>query len=247
MLNRNEIPYTVAGGMSNVIVRNKEYNGVVVKTTKLTSKNVAENAVDVSCGAKLSKIIYEMAAHNYGGMEGLFGIPGTVGGMVKQNAGAYGYEISDRFTEAVCYLKNECKLSTFTKADMRFSYRKSALSQLNAILISAKFDFIPKPQDVILSQIREFRNKRMQSQPLEYPSLGSVFKRHNGVGAGFYIDRCGLKGYSIGGACVSDKHAGFIVNTGAATADDYLRVIEHVKKTVYAAFGIELEEEIEII
>ena len=130
---------------------------------------------------------------------------------------------------------------------MKFSYRQSILDDIDAIILSAKFDFIAKRREDIMSEIDEIRACRLKAQPLEFPSLGSVFKKHNGVSAAYYIDRCGLKGYSIGGARVSDKHAGFIINTGSATSDDYLRVIEHAKKTVYSVFGVALEEEIKII
>ena len=114
-------------------------------------------------------------------------------------------------------------------------------------MISARFKLVDTPYQDVLSSVTLYREKRIQSQPITYPSLGSVFKRYRGIGAGYYVDKCGLKGYSIGGARVSEKHAGFIINTGDATADDYLRLIDYVKEKVYARFGIELEEEIEII
>ena len=180
-------------------------------------------------------------------MEGLFGIPGTVGGMVRQNAGAFGYEISDRFKCATCYHPYTQSISNYSKDDMQFSYRDSILRNNSAILLNATFELIEKKRNDILAEIAEYKERRVTTQPLEYPSLGSIFKRYNGISAGYYIDRAGLKGHCIGGACVSSKHAGFIVNKGGATAEDYLKLIEYVKDKVYSVFGIELEEEIEVI
>ena len=194
----------------------------------------------------MANLVFEWIL-DMGGLEGLFGIPGTVGGMVRQNAGAFGYEVKDRFVLARCYFPDTGDIAELSPRDMEFTYRGSILSRKGAILLCATFDFIYKKRDEILREIREYRDKRLLTQPLDKPSLGSVFKRHQGVGAGYYIDKLGLKGFSIGGACVSDKHAGFIINTGGATADDYLKLVDYVKSAVYSAFGIELEEEIEII
>ena len=241
------VPYIVVGGLSNLLIRNGYYNGVVVKTDKIATKSLAENQLTLGCGVRTSSAIMKMASLGLGGMEGLSGIPGTVGGMVKQNAGAYGYAISDRFKEALCYCPKENKLKRLSRSDMNFSYRHSLLMDKSLTLLSATFDFVSGSSDDITLKIKDLRQKRIESQPIEYPSLGSVFKRHNGTSAGFYIDRSGLKGFSIGGAEVSQKHAGFIINKGGATADDYLKVVEYVKERVYAVFGIELEEEIEII
>ena len=241
------LPYIVVGGFSNLLIKNGYYNGVVVKTDKIATKTLAENRMTIGCGVRMGSAIMKMASFDLGGMEGLAGIPGTVGGMVKQNAGAFGYEISDRLTEAVCYLPKENKVKRLSKSDMEFSYRHSILTDRSLVLLSATFDLVPSSRDDILAKIRAFRQKRIETQPIEYPSLGSVFKRHNGTSAGFYIDKSGLKGFSIGGAQVSQKHAGFIVNKGGATADDYLKVVEYVKKRVCAEFGIELKEEIEIV
>lgn len=230
-----------------MLIQDGIYNGMVVKTDRIATKTVAENQITLGCGIKMSSVIMKMASLGFGGMEGLAGIPGTVGGMVRQNAGAFGYEVSDRFTEARCYFPKESKIKIISKDEMNFSYRHSFLTDEPAILLSAVFDLLPAETCDIFSRIGELRSKRLLTQPIEYPSLGSVFKRHGGVGAGYYIDKCGLKGFSVGGAQVSEKHAGFIINKGGATADDFLKVLEHVKNRVYAVFGIELEEEIEII
>ena len=246
-LKENDVPYIVIGRMSNVLFRSGYYNGAIIKTTKINTNYVAEDKLTLSCGANLNEAIRRLAERNLGGMEGLCGIPGTVGGMVKQNAGAFGYEIADRFTEAVCYCAKTNIMRTMSKADMEFSYRDSILKRQELILLSATFEPIYKAREQIFSEIKSYKTGRLLTQPTEYPSLGSVFKRNSGVGAGYYIDKAGLKGYSVGGARVSEKHAGFIVNVGGATADDYLKLIEYIKQRVYAVFCVELEEEVEII
>lgn len=246
-LNDEEIRYLVVGGMSNVIFKADRYNGVLIKTDKITAKTVAEDLLTVSCGVRLGGALDFISGLQLGGIEGLYGIPGTVGGMVKQNAGAFGYEIADRFVEANCYIPEMRSTVRIPKQTMLFSYRESALGKINAVLLSATLRLVPKRREDILKEVEEYRQKRLRSQPLQHPSLGSVFKRYDGVSAGYYIDKAGLKGYSIGGARVSEKHAGFIVNTGGASAKDYLLLVEYVKDRVYSEFSIELEEEIEII
>ena len=246
-LNEVGIQYIVLGRMSNILFKDDFYNGVVIKTTKINGYSEAENKIIASCGASLSAIVRKAAKLDLGGMEGLVGIPGTLGGMIRQNAGAFGYEMSDRFISATCFIPSTGKISAFSKDGMRFSYRKSMLCEEKAILIKATFELIHKKYGDIIEEIADYKNRRLTSQPLEYPSLGSVFKRHNGISAGFYIDKAGLKGYKIGGACVSKKHAGFIINEGGATAQDYLKLIDYVKERVFTEFSIELEEEIEII
>lgn len=233
--------------MTNLLIKDGVYHGVVIKTDKISAISRAKNVVSCSCGIKISHVIRSMASLGFGGMEGLFGIPGTVGGMVRQNAGAFGDEISDRFLSALCYYPTEGRIVTVCKDDMHFAYRSSALSESSAVLISATFDFVPMSKETILGKIKDFQATRREKQPLEYPSLGSTFKRCGGKSAGFYIDRVGLKGVSIGGAQISEKHAGFIINRGGATAYDYLKLIDTAKEKVYTDFGIELEEEIEII
>ena len=247
LLYRSQVPFVVLGGMSNVIAKNGFYNGVVVKTDKMQTKNVAEKQAVLSCGIRLGKTIHDLAIQGLGGMDGLCGIPGTVGGMVKQNAGAFGYCISDRFISAKCYLPSMNEIVSFNKEDMEFAYRKSILLKKQAILLSATFELLHGDSQAILANISAIRDRRKKTQPIEYPSLGSVFKRHGDTGAGYYIDKAGLKGASIGSARVSEKHAGFIINAGGATADDYLKLVDYVKSKVYLTFGIELEEEIEVI
>ena len=245
-LDENRVPFITVGKMSNVLFKNKMFDGVIVITSKNKTKNVAENYVTLSCGCSLSEIARQMAKCNLGGFEGLYGIPGTVGGMVRQNAGAFGYEVSDRFLSALCYVRSEKALRHFEKSDMLFSYRDSILSDKDIILLSATFSLLTKSHSDIFAEIKSYSEKRRGTQPSE-PSLGSVFKRHNGISAGYYIDKAGLKGFSIGGAKISEKHAGFIINTGEAVAVDFLALVQFIKDKVYTEFGIELKEEFEII
>lgn len=241
------VRYIIAGRMSNLLFKDGLYDGVIIKTDKIDRYTLADDIMSLSCGAMLYRPISEAARRDLGGMEGLCSIPGTVGGMIRQNAGAYGYEIADRLLEAWCFDPEADSFSRISHDEMNFSYRQSILSKKRMIILNAIFKMIPKSRERIFEEIAEYKEKRRASQPYEHPSLGSIFKRHCGVSAGYYIDRAGLKGTSVGGAAISEKHAGFIVNKGGATADDFLSLIELVKTRVYDLFGIELEEEIEII
>lgn len=241
------IPFFVVGNMTNVLLKDAVYNGVIIKTTNIKRKNVAENAVELSCGERLQGVIRYFAEKDLGGMEGLYGIPGTVGGMVRQNAGAFGYEISNSLIEAVCYFPSRGEVLSLSREEMLFSYRTSILEKESAVLLAATFKFTEKKKNDVLDEIYEYRQKRLKSQPYGCPSLGSIFKRCDGVSAGYYIDKVGMKGVRIGGAEVSKKHAGFIINVGNATSADYLALIEQIKQKVHLEFGIRLKEEIVII
>ena len=246
-LDENEIPFIIVGRMSNVLLKDSLYKGVLIITTNIKGKCRAETQVTASCGESLSDVIRMMALSDLGGCEGLCGIPASVGGAARQNAGAFGYEVSDRFTKALCYRRSTGELFEITKEEMQFSYRDSALKDKDIVLLNATFDFLPRCREAVFAEINEYAKKRREAQPTDKPSLGSVFKRYDGVGAGYYIDKAGLKGYSVGGVEISRKHAGFIVNNGDATADDFLRLVDIVKERVSSVFGIELKEEIEII
>ena len=241
------IPHRVLGRMTNVLFKDPIYNGVIIKTDKFNQKYVAESKITFECGAKLLPTVRELAEINLGGFEGVWGIPGSIGGMVRQNAGAFGYEIADRLKECTVLNTVTAKAQVISASEMLFSYRSSLLYDQRFVLLSATFDAIDKPRERIFAEVEEYSSLRRCTQPLSLPSLGSVFKRNAGVGAGYYIDKCGLKGYRVGGAVVSEKHAGFILNLGNATAYDVLLLIEIIKDRVFREFGITLEEEIEII
>ena len=246
-LAKEKIPYRIIGRMSNTMSGDGEYDGVVIKTDKLNRKYGAESTIVAECGAKLSDVIWDMARRDMGGCEELFLIPASVGGAVYNNAGAHGRCISDVIASCEVYYPKDRRTVTLSREEMCFGYRDSLLKSRDAILLRATLKFEKKPFSDIKERIRECAKIRRAAQPLEYPSLGSVFKRHGDVGAGYYIDRAGLKGLRVGNAEVSRKHAGFIINLGGAVPSDITTLIIEVKRRVFDTFGIMLEEEIEII
>ena len=246
-LNRTEIPYRVLGRLSNVLFREFYYDGVIVKTDKIDSVDIKENLLTLGCGCFFPTVVKRIAEEDLGGFEGLSGIPGSVGGMIKQNAGAFGYRISDRLMECTAYDVANSRLTALDSADLHFGYRTSVIGDEKYVVISAKFKAESMIKQEIYSMINEYSGIRRSAQPINEPSLGSVFKRFDGIGAGYFIDRLGLKGFSLGDAMISTKHAGFIVNGGNARSSDVLKLIDYIKTRVLAEFGITLEEEIEII
>ena len=247
VIKKISLPYIVLGNMSNILFKDEIYNGVVVKTQKIKRKYLAEDKIKLECGCTLPAMARQISEYDLGGFEGLLGIPGTVGGMIRQNAGAFGYEISDRCISCSVYDTERDEVLEISRENMGFGYRTSMLNDKRFILLSASLAPIPKPRAHIIEEFNAYVALRRQAQPTNRPSLGSVFKRVNGIGAGYYIDKLGLKGFLVGGAQVSTKHAGFIVNTGFATAKDVLALIDIIKSRAYNELGIALEEEIEII
>lgn len=246
-LENNGIKYRVVGKMTNILPSDEPYGGVLIFTLRLTGFSYSGTEVRAECGALLALVIARAACHSLGGAEPLSGIPGSVGGMVYSNAGAFGLQISDVFIGARVYDIASDSVLRLSNDDMRFSYRKSALSDKRYILLEASFRFIKKDGGDILREIGKIKEKRRCSQPYEFPSLGSVFKRAGEISAARLIDDCGLKGYSVGGAEISKKHAGFIVNKGGATSADFKSIIEHARQKVNEKYGIRLEEEIEFL
>lgn len=241
------LPYTIVGRMSNVLFKDDFYSGIIIKTDKIDKKYLAEDRIVLECGCSLPPVARQLAEYDLGGFEGLLGIPGSVGGMIRQNAGAFGYEISDRFYFAEIYDSKKDDRRVLCRDEMYFGYRTSILKDKNLVLLSATFRALQKPKNTFIGEVKKYMDIRRNSQPMNEHSLGSVFKKVDGVSAGYYIDLLGLKGFSIGGASVSKKHAGFIVNDGTATARDVLYLIDIIKSKVFGEFGIALEEEIEII
>ena len=240
------IPYRVVGGMSNIMPRSEYYSGVLVKTRNIAAKSVAENKITAECGARLSQIVRTLTEYHLGAMAQLYHIPGTLGASVRGNAGAHGLELSDVFESAEVYLVSEDRTVTFTKPQMNFGYRTSQLKLCDGVVLSATLNAAPRDPSQTKAEIEHFHELR-KSQPRGVCTLGSTFKRANGISAGWYIDQCGLKGFSVGGAFVSEIHAGFIVNRGSATVNDVLNLIDIVKKRVFSQFGILLEEEIDYL
>jgi len=246
-LNAASVKHRVIGRLSNLLICGDLYDGVIVSTAELARKYAAENVFTAECGCSMPSLMMYAASLGYGGAEPLATIPGSVGGCVAGNAGAFGVECSDVLKSAEIYFPDRDARAVLGMRDMQFSYRDSLLKHERAVLLGASFRLTESTQATVMSAISSIRSLRRLSQPIGARSLGSVFKRVGEIGAGYYIDRAGLKGCSVGGASVSDVHAGFIVNTGGATSRDVLMLIEIIKEKVFSEFSVRLEEEIEIL
>jgi UDP-N-acetylmuramate dehydrogenase len=245
---RAEIEFHVVGNGSNLLVSDKGIRGVVISTTGCLNEMTLLNAFEIKCGAgvKLSKLSDFACTNSLTGAEFAWGIPGTVGGAVYMNAGAYGGEMKDILTECE-YITPDGELKTMTAEQADLSYRHSAFNDNGCVIVSATVRLHSGNQSEIRAQMDDFMSRRKEKQPLEYPSAGSTFKRPVGGYAAALIDECGLKGLSVGGAQVSQKHAGFIINTGGATCFDVMRLVEAVQKEVFLQKSIRLECEIKVI
>lgn len=244
-----DMPVTVIGNGSNLLVGDKGIRGLVIGIGKGMSEITAQGngrIITAGAGAILAAVAAKAAEASLSGLEFASGIPGSVGGAVVMNAGAYGGEIKDVLIDATV-LTAEGELKTVTRDELDLSYRHSIVPQKGYIVLSARFMLTPKPQDEIKSYMAELRAKRVEKQPLEYPSAGSTFKRPEGYFAGKLIMDAGLRGYSVGDAQVSEKHCGFVVNKGEATAADVLTLIKDVQETVLKQFGVKLEPEVKMI
>lgn len=236
----------IFGNMSNTLIRDGGIDGAVIITSRMNEVSVSGSTVTAQSGASLSSVATAARDASLTGAEFLYGIPGTVGGGVFMNAGAYEHEISMIFDSAeVIDEKGDRRL--LKPEEMEFGYRSSVLQRRPFVLLSAVFSLKNGDKKEISETMNTLINKRIASQPLDKPSCGSTFKRPAGHFAGKLISDCNLKGVSIGGAQVSEKHAGFIINKGGATSRDILDLIELVKKTVFEKTGVRLEEEIRII
>lgn len=238
---------TVLGNGSNILVGDRGIRGLVIMTDRLRRVTVMpDNTIEAWAGAPLSKAANIARNYSLAGLEFAFGIPGTVGGAIHMNAGAYNRQMSNVVTETE-YVSEEGKLETVKGEEHGFGYRTSVFKNSNKIIVKSRFSLTEGSIDEITDKMNQYSTLRADKQPLDKPSAGSVFKRPEGHFAGKLIEDCGLKGKQIGGAAVSLKHAGFIVNTGGATCEDVYALIEYVKNTVYTKFGIVLEPEIEVL
>lgn len=244
--NQNNLPWLVLGNASNLIVRDGGIRGLVIMLSEMKKVIVENNVVTADAGAKLIDTTYVALEHSLSGMEFASGIPGSVGGAVFMNAGAYDGEIKDVF-ESADILLADGTLQTLTKAEMAFSYRHSVLQENQAIVLRARFALEKGDYDTIKTRMTELTNLRQLKQPLEYPSCGSVFKRPTGYFTGKLIQDAGLQGLKWGGAQISEKHAGFIVNIDNATATDYVELIAHIQAVIKEKFDVNLETEVRII
>ena len=238
--------YIVAGNCSNLLFPDEGFDGAVIITTGIRGISVGEGVITAYCGETLSTLARVAMENSVSGFEFFHGIPGTVGGGVYMNAGAYGGELSQCFVSGEFLDENGEKIK-LTSEEMEFGYRKSILQRKKLTLLSASFRGTEGIKSEIKNKMDEFMASRKAKQPLEYPSCGSAFKRPQGNFAGALIEQCGLKGYSVGGAKISEKHAGFIINYDKATATDVINLMDSVTEIVLANTGIRLEPEIRII
>ena len=240
-----EKPFLMGNG-TNLLVTDAPLHRIVLRMGEEFSRvdPVSGTALRAESGATLSRLASFAAARGLAGLEFAHGIPGTLGGAASMNAGAYGGEMKDVVT-SVTYLDKD--LSLRETDDAGFSYRHSRFSDTDCIVLGAKISLREDDPDAIRERMRSLAERRRSSQPLDMPSAGSTFKRPAGGYAAALIDGAGLKGYTVGGAQVSEKHAGFVVNRGGACFDDVLRLIEHIQSEVYRVSGIELEPEVKII
>ena len=241
-----ELPFTLLGNGSNVIVRDGGIRGIVMHFKHLTGIRVEGNNVIAQGGANIKDASRLALDHELTGLEFACGIPGSIGGAMVMNAGAYGGEVKD-VIDHVRVVTQKGELCTLTKDKLALGYRTSALSKNNDIVLEAVFKLVVGNPTLIQEKMNDFTFQRESKQPLEYPSVGSVFKRPPGMFAGKLIQDSGLQGKGVGGAEVSTKHAGFIVNKNNATATDYIATIDMVRKKVKETFGVELELEAKII
>ncbi len=239
-----EVPYFILGNGSNLLVSDMGYPGVVIQIGPKMSRIQVEGCrITAQAGALLSQVAKAALEHGLTGLEFASGIPGSVGGGVVMNAGAYGGELSQVVTQVDAVSRDGESLE-FDRDVMEFGYRTSALRKKPFTVTSVTFTLQPGQQEEIRARMEELAARRREKQPLEYPSAGSVFKRPEGYFAGKLIMEAGMRGYQVGGARVSDKHCGFIVNTGKATASDVMDVICEVQERVKECFGVDLEREI---
>lgn len=244
--------YYVLGNMSNVLVPDENIDFVPVITTGVNNVKYTENAdgtvsLYAECGCMLTKLAYDACKNGFSGLVFAYGIPGTVGGAVFMNAGAYGSEVSAVAEYVDCYDCENGKKLRFFLGECKFGYRKSVFAENGFIILGASFRLEKGNADELISEAKATMQKRVDKQPLEYPSCGSAFKRPEGYFAGALIEGSGLKGFSVGGAQVSEKHAGFIINKGGATTQDVTELMEAVCKKVKEDSGVELEPEIRIL
>jgi len=240
---KNGIPTFVLGNGSNILVSDNGIEGIVISTSKLDEISVNGDTVTCMCGAVLSAVCNVALKNNLTGLEFAFGIPGSVGGGLYMNAGAYGGDMSQVVKGAYC-LDFSGKEYYFTREEMELSYRNSIFSREKYIITKIEFALSKGNYEEIHAKMQELMGKRKEKQPLEYPSAGSTFKRPEGNFAGTLIEKSGLKGFSVGGAEVSRKHAGFVINKGNATQRDVSCLIEKVKEKVYLDSGVVLEPEV---
>ncbi len=243
-----QLPFMIVGNGSNLLFADREYHGIVIEIGEKFSEMSVHmgNKITVKAGMKLSSMASRLAKLGLDGFAFAGGIPGTVGGAITMNAGAYDGEIKDVLRE-ITVMTEMGELKTLSADELQLSYRHSILQEKNWVVLSATFEFTPGNPEEITAHMKELNERRREKQPLEFASAGSTFKRPEGYFAGKLIEDAGLRGYRIGDAQVSEKHCGFVINRGNATASEIHSLIVNVKRIVNEKFGVELEPEVRMI
>lgn len=247
ILKRMAVPYLIIGNGSNLLVSDKGIRGAVVEIgAGMEGYRVDDNILYAEAGIKLSKLANIALRNSLSGLEFASGIPGTLGGAVCMNAGAYDGEMRDVIRE-VTYYDDKGNINTISNERCEFDYRRSFFSGKSHVVLGCSLKLTKEDPEKIKSKMEDYNKRRKEKQPLEKPSAGSTFKRPAGYFAGKLIQDAGLRGYSIGGAAVSEKHSGFVINDGDATAKDIYELILYIKKTVKSKFDVELEPEVKLV
>ena len=246
-INAEKINYYIIGNGSNMLVSDKGYKGIIISMLKFTSPSLIENeSITISAGKTLKELTELACENSLSGLEFAYGIPGSVGGAVFMNAGAYDGEIKE-VLDKVKVMDKEGNVLSLNAGELDLSYRHSNIEEKGYIVLEAKFNLKKADKSAIWEKMQELMARRIDKQPLNFPSAGSTFKRPEGYFAGKLIDDAGLRGYSIGGAKVSYKHCGFIVNADKASAEDVYALISYVRLKVKDRFGVELEPELRVL
>ena len=244
---QENVPFMVIGNGSNLLVSDRGYRGVIIELLDQYAAVTGHDTVlYAQAGALLSAVASKALKCTLTGMEFAAGIPGTIGGAMMMNAGAYGGEMKDIVSE-VTVLDREGRICQYSCADMQFGYRDSVVAREGLTVLEVTLRLEVGEEAEIRARMDDLAHRRSSKQPLEFPSAGSTFKRPEGYYAGALIEEAGLKGYSIGGAAVSEKHAGFVINTGGATAADIRNLIEYVRETVHDGSGVWLTPEVRFV
>lgn len=247
ILASHTVPVTVIGNGSNLLVADSGIRGAVIEIgSRMSNISIDGETITAQAGALLSKTAQAACKSGLSGLEFAAGIPGSVGGAIVMNAGAYGGEIKD-VANVVTALDQDGRVVKLSNSQMDFSYRHSCILENGYLVLEASFQMERTDSEQIRRTMEELKERRLSKQPLEYPSAGSTFKRPPGHFAGKLIMDAGLSGYAVGGAQVSQKHCGFVINRGNACAADILAVIRHVRQTVLERFGVELETEVKML
>ena len=244
ILKETETKRYFLGNATNVLFDDAGFRGAVVSLGNICAIKVIENRIIAEAGASLNLVCKTARDKELSGLEFAYGIPGSIGGAVFMNAGAYGGEMSQVVAQSTYFSLDDMTVHTIPLTAHEYGYRESVYRHNNWLVLSAVLELQKGEYDKINAAMNDYMSRRIDKQPLEYPSAGSVFKRYPGRYTGQMIEECGLKGYSIGGAQVSEKHAGFIVNKGGATSADVLALIEHIKNEVYKKFDCRIECEV---